>query len=107
MILVQLSRVLVHHLLGQIQGILPLRFGFLFLVLLQAFWLFLSRLGRPQIVDRAFSSYPLIDSERGGEFLMRSGLDVGEQVDREILTVVADEVVGRSLVSHVVDCHLS
>ena len=105
MIIIQLRRILIHNLLSNLQRILPVRLRHLILITLQLLLRLRRLIFSEQILDIAFARRSLVDGEAGGEFLVCAYLDAVEEVGGEVLAVVTDQVVGCSLLAHVVDCH--
>lgn len=99
MIIIQLRRMLLHHLLRSLNGVLTFRLRhFLFVgfhvILLGLFLgMFIE-----EIHNFAITSCSLVHGESRCEFSMRAELDVVEKIHGEILAVVADEIV---LIVHV------
>lgn len=62
---------------------------------------------REQIFNCAFSSGSLVDGESRCKFPVCTCLYGIQQVHSEVLTVVADEIVGCSLLPHIMNRHFS
>jgi hypothetical protein len=91
--MIKLGRILVHDLLRKIHRVLPLRRRHIRLIVLQ-FRRVRLRLVRKQVHDSAFARRALVDSEAGAEVAVGADLDGFEELDGEVLAVVADEIVG-------------
>lgn len=103
--LVKLGRVLVHDLLGDLYSIvmwdsrpdlLVRRLGLLI-------WMVVDE----KVLDAAGTDCALVDGEAGGKFTVLADADFLQKVHSEVLAVVVDEVVSRSLFLHVEDDHLA
>jgi hypothetical protein len=90
--MIQLGRIVIHHLLREAHGVLSLGRRHLRLIILQCRWVSL-RLSGKQIHDCAFASGALVNRKRGAEFAMGADLDGFKELDGEVLAVVADEVI--------------
>ena len=110
--LIQLRRILVHHLLGRLHRILVLQSRRPFLVvillffdsmLLLLFWMLVDE----EILDGSFSGRSLVDGKARGEFFVRADLDCVQHGEGEVLAVVADQVVGGLFGSHFVNGHFT
>lgn len=137
--MIQLRSVLLHHLLCELQRILPFGLGHRFFIGIQL-RLFFGMFVLPEVdyivvsrcvlVDlrigkRGLSASPPRGTEciqhdrqiddphacthckRRCELLMSTELNLLQQIASEVLAVVADQVIRRSTVPHVVDRHLA
>ena len=96
----------VHDLLSLLQSVLTFWLGHLQFISIKIL-LLLGVLVLPQVQNITISSSPLIHGKGRRELSVRSDLNAVEEIAGEVLAVIADEVVGRSLFSHIVDGHLA
>jgi hypothetical protein len=112
MMLIQLRRLLIHnrlriqHRVGMLQPRRPPQL--IILLLLCGILLLLIRMFiDEQILNCPFARRALVHGEGVGELPVRSDLNRVEQVEREVLAIVADQVVGGAFGAHLVDCHFA
>ena len=101
MMLIQLRCILIHHLLRKLHCISPMQLRLRLVSLL--IWVLVDE----QILDRAFPSNPLVNNETRHKLIINTDLYRIQHEDGEVLTIVADEVVGGSFGSHLVDDHFA
>lgn len=101
-VVVQLRRILVHDLAGDLEGIVVLQLGLDLVV-----GVLVRVLLDEQVLDRAVADGGLVDGEARGELAVLAEPDLLEQVHGEVLAVVVDEVVCGALFAHVEDDHLA
>ena len=90
--MIKLRRVLVHDLLCKAHGILSFGWWHLILVMLQLGRILLRLIGK-QVHYSAFAGSTLVDGEACAKFSMSADLDGFEQLGREVLAIIADEIV--------------
>lgn len=102
---VKLGRIVIHDLLRNLQGIVMWE---------SRLNLFVRRLGLlvrmvvdEEVLDAAGTDGALVDREAGGKFTVLANANLLQKVHGEVLTVVVDKVVSRSLFLHVEDCHFA
>lgn len=100
---VQLLRIVVHDLLRMVDGLCV---GLARRLALGAGLDVVGVLLGEEVHDFALARGALVDGEGGAELAVGADVDDVEQVDGKVLAVVADEVVGGPLLTHVVDDHL-
>ena len=105
-IIIKMSSILSHHLLGDLHRVLTMRLRHFFFVYLQVL-LLLGLLTGEKIVNFAVSCRSLIDSGSGSELSVCPKLYLVEQVYSKILAVVADQMVRWCRCTHRVDSHLA
>lgn len=98
---IQFRRVLIHNLLRILRRILMMQSRTLLILLL------LRVIINEQVFNLARARSGLVHGETRGELFVRTDLDSVQQKDREVLAVVANDVVGWPGGSHVVDYHLT
>lgn len=75
MVVVELSGVLVHDLMGDLQGIMMLKFRFDVIV-----WVLIRMLINEQVLDCTFTNGPLVNSKTCGEFPVLPNANLFQQI---------------------------
>lgn len=102
MVVVKPGGILVHNLMGNLNGIMMFKLRLDCVV-----GNFVRVLLDKQILDSPVANSSLVDSKGSGELPMLTYPDFVEHVHGEILAVVVDQIIGWAFLAHIEDDHLA